>query len=165
MYEGKITQDEYQRQEQEIRLVANYCLNDIDCRRQQVLRFFAQPFDPADCNNTCDNCWSGSTGTRRDLTDEARQVVKIVKELENRNLTQPQCVDLFVGYSSKAMRDKGYERVAGFKAGQHLDKTVVDRMLSKLSVEGILGSNMVANAQGFNTSYLKVSCFWENKSL
>ena len=36
--------------------VVEYCENQVDCRRQQVLLYFNEPFDPLLCQGTCDNC-------------------------------------------------------------------------------------------------------------
>eukprot|EP01029_Cantina_marsupialis_P002613 TRINITY_DN124487_c1_g1_i1.p1 TRINITY_DN124487_c1_g1~~TRINITY_DN124487_c1_g1_i1.p1 ORF type:complete len:569 (+),score=125.87 TRINITY_DN124487_c1_g1_i1:166-1872(+) len=34
----------------------NYCENDETCRREIILRYFDETFDPKLCKNTCDNC-------------------------------------------------------------------------------------------------------------
>ena len=37
-------------------LVLQYCENQMDCRRSQILQFFGEVFDRERCNKTCDNC-------------------------------------------------------------------------------------------------------------
>jgi superfamily II DNA helicase RecQ len=37
-------------------LMMTYCENTRDCRRQQLMRYFSEDFDPSECKETCDNC-------------------------------------------------------------------------------------------------------------
>ena len=37
-------------------LMMTYCGNTRDCRRQQLMRYFSEKFNPSECNKTCDNC-------------------------------------------------------------------------------------------------------------
>ncbi|KAL2161453.1 hypothetical protein VTH06DRAFT_8014 [Thermothelomyces fergusii] len=53
--------DEKERQLQMLNRMVNYCETSHTCRRVQILRYFGEKFDPADCKNMCDNCASGST--------------------------------------------------------------------------------------------------------
>src|SRR5690242_8154808 len=36
--------------------VVSYCENNFDCRRQLMLSYFDEEFDPINCHLTCDNC-------------------------------------------------------------------------------------------------------------
>ena len=47
---------EKDRMTQEVRDVIEYATNIVDCRRSLLLARFGEPFDPAQCNRTCDNC-------------------------------------------------------------------------------------------------------------
>lgn len=37
-----------------------FCTEDFSCRRQFLLGYFGEKFDPADCNRRCDNCYRNS---------------------------------------------------------------------------------------------------------
>ncbi|KAE8893266.1 ATP-dependent DNA helicase Q-like 1 [Phytophthora fragariae] len=41
---------------EKLRAMAEYCEDDTTCRRQQLISYFGQKFQRADCNRTCDNC-------------------------------------------------------------------------------------------------------------
>nr|CAG8465936.1 8318_t:CDS:10 [Entrophospora candida] len=49
---------EMQKQQQLLNLFSmmKSCENNIDCRRQQLLGYFAENFNPAECQQTCNNC-------------------------------------------------------------------------------------------------------------
>ncbi|KAL2178842.1 uncharacterized protein P884DRAFT_197235 [Thermothelomyces heterothallicus CBS 202.75] len=53
--------DEKERQHQMLNRMVNYCETSHTCRRVQILRYFGERFDAADCKNMCDNCANGST--------------------------------------------------------------------------------------------------------
>lgn len=156
--EGSITKEERARQEQEIRLVARYCMLDIDCRREQVLRYFGQAFDRADCNETCDNCQSGRVGSPTDMTAEATQLVQLVSQLSG-NVTRHQCVAIYRGAKNKELRDRGWDESPLFGEGSHLDQNTVERLVTFMLIDQILAEFAVQNKGGFHTDYLKVCLF------
>jgi bloom syndrome protein len=153
--EGSITREECARQEEEIRLVARYCMLDIDCRREQVLRYFGQTFNRADCNKTCDNCKSGRVGSPKDLTKEATQIARLVSDLSS-SVTRTQCIYIYRGAKTKEVRDRGWDSSPYFGQGSHLEQNTVERLVNFLLIDQILAEFAVANKSGFHTDYLKV---------
>jgi len=67
-----------------------YCESKYACRRVQILRYFGEQFDPADCNNLCDNCREGRTGAggfeKVDVTESALAILKAVKHTKEATL-------------------------------------------------------------------------------
>ncbi|KNC23933.1 hypothetical protein FF38_03425 [Lucilia cuprina] len=53
--------------------VMQYCENETDCRRKQVLLYFNEQFDSKKCNRKCDNCMNAKNMITKDCTAEARQ--------------------------------------------------------------------------------------------
>lgn len=155
--EGSITREECARQEEEIRLVARYCMLDIDCRREQVLRYFGQTFNRADCNKTCDNCISGRVGSPKDLTKEATQIVQLVSNLSG-SVTRTQCIYIYRGAKTKEVRDRGWDSSPYFGQGSHLEQNTAERLVNFLLIDQILAESAVVNKGGFHTDYLKVRC-------
>ena len=58
--------------------MVQYCENETDCRRVQLLEYFAEQFDPALCRGgttPCDNCQSKVSYHSEDVTDLVQVVV------------------------------------------------------------------------------------------
>lgn len=153
------------------RMVA-FCDNPSDCRRVEVLRYFGEAFDRADCNKGCDNCRTGAVSEQQDFTAIAQAAIEAVAQ-ESR-LTSNQCADLLMG-KGKANRDENEEdhlnggdgrfRAPAAQAtpqyrgiAKHMKKYEVERIIDRLTVEGALGEDNVMNRRaGFAVQYLKVS--------
>jgi hypothetical protein len=66
---------------------AAYCMNEIDCRRSQVLEYFGENFPPDRCQGTCDNCRRGSGKLHwEDFSDQACHILKVVNSLAEAKL-------------------------------------------------------------------------------
>lgn len=61
--------------------VVQYCENYQDCRRVQQLAYFDEKFDQAKCRNECDVCRSKRTFKQEDVTEDAGNLVRLVKVL------------------------------------------------------------------------------------
>jgi len=72
------------RQRQEVKAVVGFCLNDVDCRRLQLLSHFSETFDHRHCEKTCDNCSSAEEVIEEDFSAEARQLVKPVPAFQRK---------------------------------------------------------------------------------
>lgn len=81
-------------------------MNDTDCRRVQVLRYFGDNvFTKEDCHKTCDNCLSAKNVEKRDVTELAQDVVRLVKDLQNqKGVTMLHAVDVFRGSKNQKVR-------------------------------------------------------------
>ena len=79
--------------------VVQYCENQTECRRVQVLHYFGETnFDSSHCRavseTTCDNCQSSLTYTNKDVREDARAFVEAVNSIihkGNRNWKRPVC--------------------------------------------------------------------------
>ena len=79
--------------------VVQYCENQTECRRVQVLHYFGETnFDSSHCRavseTTCDNCQSSLTYTNRDVREDATAFVEAVNSIihkGNRNWRRPVC--------------------------------------------------------------------------
>lgn len=62
-------------------------MNEIDCRRTQVLEYFGEKFPSEKCNSTCDNCRRGTGKFHwEDVTEEAQSILRIVTSLADAKL-------------------------------------------------------------------------------
>jgi superfamily II DNA helicase RecQ len=133
-----LSEVERQRQRDEARKVARYCMLDIDCRRQYVLQYFGENFDREACKKGCDNCISGKTGTIHDLTNEAKEIVRLVEQFERKKFTRNACVQIYRGSASKDLKTRGWCASPYNGKGSHWDHNTVERIVNTMILEGIL---------------------------
>jgi superfamily II DNA helicase RecQ len=156
--EGEGSREQKQRLHDMLRTVVQYCENKADCRRAQVLGYFSEPFNPADCNKTCDNCRSDTSFVTKDLTDYAAMAFKLVSKVHADNVTMHQCVDAFRGAKSAKIKKSGLEGY-GWGYGADLDRGDNERIFQSLLETRSLKEESVVNKVGFATNYLHVSIF------
>ena len=60
--------------------VVQYCENHVDCRRVLQLMYFGEEFNKGTCQGTCDNCRSEKIHELRDVTEEAKSAMKLVRD-------------------------------------------------------------------------------------
>ena len=124
-----------------IKEVMRFCINKVDCRRTQILRFFAENFNPANCNKTFDVCSNGSA-TMEDVTDAAASALRMVEELgSEERVTQKMGVDRFLKLHKK---DKTWT------LGE------AERLFELLLIEEHIGVMLIENRSGFVNAYLTV---------
>jgi superfamily II DNA helicase RecQ len=156
--DGEKTLEEKKRQEDGVRAVVQYCQNEIDCRRVQVLGYFGQVFDRKDCRKQCNNCLDNAGSAETDMSEMAAQAIRLVKCLLSRdtNVTKLHCLDVFRGANLKAIRDRGHDRVPLFGAGSSLTREQCERLFDHLlSLEGFR-QVPVPNKSGWNALYMQV---------
>ncbi|KAF1355724.1 hypothetical protein EJ07DRAFT_131434 [Lizonia empirigonia] len=151
--EGEGSREQKQRLHDMLRTVVQYCENKADCRRAQVLGYFSEPFDPANCNSTCDNCRSDASFVTKDLTEYAAMAIKLVSKVHEDNVTMHQCVDAFRGAKSAKLKKSGLEDY-GWGFGADLDRGDNERIFQSLLESGALKEKSIVNKVGFATNYL-----------
>ncbi len=146
---------EINRQIQDVRLVMQYCENDAECRRVQLLQFFGEKFDSALCRRRCNNCANREVLVEQDVTREAHEAINLVQSLDAQNLTQDQCRSIFQG---KAPPNKGsFNHYSFFGAGSHLAKDVAEQLFNKLLFHDVFREVSLQNGSGWHSMYLKVA--------
>ncbi|KAI5204115.1 hypothetical protein E4T39_03790 [Aureobasidium subglaciale] len=149
------SKEQKDRQHDMLRRVAQFCLNKTDCRRVQVLAYFAESFSKEDCNNSCDNCESTEELVEEDYTDLGLAAVNLVKEIAStRNVTLHQCLDLFRG-TGRGITAEDRE-AENFGAGKDLDRENVDRLFGLLIAEDVIREFSVFNKSKFANQYLSL---------
>lgn len=154
--DGEGSREQKQRLHDMLRTVIQYCENKADCRRAQVLGYFSEAFDPANCNKTCDNCRSDASFVTKDLTDYAAMAFKLVSKVHEDNVTMHQCVDAFRGAKSAKIKKSGLERY-GWGYGADLERGDNERIFQSLLESRALKEESIVNKVGFATNYLHVS--------
>lgn len=153
---GDSSWEQRDRQHQMLRKMVQYCENRSDCRRAQVLNYFNEQFSPEDCENTCDNCNSGSTFKEVDYTEEARQAINLVRQLRTAKVTVLHCIDVFRGASSKKAKDLNHDQLAEAGAGSDMDRGDVERLFSRLLNDAAIVEENHMNKSGFAQQYVNL---------
>ncbi len=135
-----------------------FCSNKTDCRRTQILSFFNEKFDAADCHRSCDICLSRENNIYQDedVTADAKTILLLMGSFDRKaKITLTNLVDCFRGYGGNSAKNLGANPYFG--AGKDWAKPEADRFVQLLMYEGALEEYYVANHAGWNNSYLKVS--------
>lgn len=143
------------RQKQMLRNVVQYCENRSDCRRVQVLAYFAEQFRREDCSNTCDNCKSDLVFEVHDFTEQASWAVNIVRQFQKtkEKVTVIYCADLLRG-DCKRPKDPSHRKMAGYGKGSDLDRGAAERLFYRLLGEDALAEDNVINKSSFAVQYI-----------
>ncbi|KIW14538.1 hypothetical protein PV08_07322 [Exophiala spinifera] len=147
--------EQKERQKQLLRNVVQFCENRSDCRRKQVLNYFNEHFDPAECKNGCDNCTSTSTFVTEDFSEHARHIVSLVNRVHRDNVTILHCVDVYRGAKLKKITELQHDQLDEFGLGSELIRGDVERIFNRLIWEDALEPFNQTNRSGFTTEYIR----------
>ncbi|KAI8979925.1 P-loop containing nucleoside triphosphate hydrolase protein [Pilobolus umbonatus] len=149
--------DQKKRLSDNLNSMINFCKNDVDCRRELIMSYFGETFNPADCHKMCDNCISEVRSSLKDYTKEAKSIVRILDQLSPGKVTETQCTIIFRGSKSSYVIDNKYNLLEGYGGGKHLDKKAVNRIIRAMINLKILECKTELNRGGFHAEYLVVS--------
>lgn len=137
-----------------LRQVIQYCENKTDCRRQQVLHFFNEVFDPKECNKKCDNCQSSVKAVERDVTQHCHNIVRLVQQIQDDKVTTIQCQDIYRGSKTSRIIKAGHHQNDYHGKGKALDRGDIERIFFHLQSEEALVEYQVMKG-GFATTYVR----------
>ncbi|KAH8815331.1 hypothetical protein F5884DRAFT_771968 [Xylogone sp. PMI_703] len=144
------------RQREMLNRMIQYCWNQIDCRRVEILGYFNERFTKEQCNHTCDNCASDSVRVAVDYTNYARAGIDVVKEVQSENVTMLHCVKILLGKTDeKKIRDLGHDQLSGYGAAKDLNRGQVERIFHRLVAENALTEDNLMEGR-FPTKYIKL---------
>ncbi|EKM55793.1 uncharacterized protein PHACADRAFT_95968 [Phanerochaete carnosa HHB-10118-sp] len=144
-----------------IRRVVQYCLNAVNCRRQQVLAYFDEQFDPEDCHDFCDNCKDKTPAIAVDVTEHAVRFVNLVQQAQQAGLLAARgtLIKAFLGKLDPT-RNKGYDQlqVLDVDIAKSAGKELVERLHDHLIARGILvGTTEPNKFTGYTQDCTRVS--------
>lgn len=104
--DGEGTREQKENNRANLRRMVQYCMNELDCRRVQVLHYFGDTgFTKEDCHKTCDNCRAGRDVVVQDVTAYAQDAVRLVQSMErDKGVTILYAVDVFRGSKQAKVR-------------------------------------------------------------
>ena len=141
--------------------MVQYSENETDCRRVQLLEYFAEQFDPAQCQGgmtPCDNCQSKVPFHPEDVTELVRVVVESVQRMRKDQYTLIQCAEALRGSSSNRMLQSDLSRLPLYGKGTHMCRHDLERLLHMLVMRDILAENMVIGNHDNIIPYVKTGC-------
>lgn len=144
------------RQRDNMREVLRFCNNKTDCRRSQVLAFFNETFDAANCHQGCDVCLGRDENhfTVKDVTLDAQNAIKMIQAFDSRDkITILNAVDCFRGTNGT---NKGLDGNPRFGVGKEWSRDDAQRLITTLVIEGGLGEKYLENGAGWSNAYLTV---------
>lgn len=140
--------------------VVNFCENRTDCRRAQVLHYFGENFDREFCQRhprvSCDNCSSKGRWVVRDVTEDARELVRCVQGFNGANVTLNHLVDIFKGSTIQKVLTEGHNRLPLYGRGKGYRRMDAERLARKLVLEGFLKEITAMNHMEIAISYIRV---------
>ncbi|ORY50380.1 ATP-dependent DNA helicase [Rhizoclosmatium globosum] len=154
--EGNAAQKE--RQRNNVRMMVAYCEDVIECRRKQVLQYFGERFDRALCNKSCDNCRNSFSYESRDVTNDAKSIVSLLKSVPaHNNITLITLMDVWKGSKAAKILNEELHELPLYGSGASLSRTDIERICRELVVVDVIREESVWNKSGYANSYCKVS--------
>ncbi|GAA5906284.1 hypothetical protein JCM5296_000304 [Sporobolomyces johnsonii] len=153
--EGEGTPEQKEHNRANLRRVVQYCMNETDCRRTQVLQYFGEQFPRDMCHKTCDNCMAPKNVEMRDVTDLAQNAMRLVKSIQkDKGVTMLYAIDVFRGLKYQKISAAGHDRLAEAGKGSGIDRGDAERLFQLLASEQILGERYERNGLGFTNAYV-----------
>ncbi|CAF5043661.1 unnamed protein product, partial [Rotaria sp. Silwood1] len=109
-----------------INRVYDYCINNVICRRTQLLEYFGELFPSSECkrimSTECDNCRQVYKTSSIDCTRISIEILKLVSDLNQTNSTLSYIIDILRGINNKTIRDAGHHRLRAFNSCHQLTR-------------------------------------------
>lgn len=155
---GDLEDSEKQHQLEQLQEVREFCDNEMECRRQQILRHFGEQFDPQHCRKHCDVCLKDETMVEQDFTDAAINLLRIVSDLTKKGdtLSKTMLVDVYRGANNKEVKSRGFQNNPLFGAGKCYNKDLVTRIIDQLVKQNGLDWSFVRR-DAWSVKYIIVS--------
>jgi bloom syndrome protein len=127
--------DEKERQHAMINRMVAYCESSHACRRVQILQYFGEKFDAAQCGDKCDNCSKGRTNNAVLLEDYTECAVAFLKAVSAvGEVTLGRLVEIIT-----ASKNVGrHNSIPGFAVCRGMAKHEAQRVVMALHAEGAL---------------------------
>ena len=125
--------------------MVQYAENETDCRRVQLLEYFAEQFDASVCRNgstPCDNCKSKVPYSCENFTAMARVVVEAVAAVGKDRFTLVQIMDALKGSNASKILNSELASLPLYGRGQAHSRHDLERLLHKLVMEDYLSESL-----------------------
>lgn len=138
--------------------MVQYCENETDCRRVQLLEYFAEKFDSSLCRTSstpCDNCQSQVPYHSEDVTDLVRVIAESVSQLRRDQCTLMQLMDALKGSCSSRIKNSELASLPLYNKASDIPKHDLERLLHMLVMKDILAENLTIGNYDTVICYVK----------
>ena len=137
--------------------MVQYCENESDCRRMQLLEYFAEDFSSEKCKNSstpCDNCQSRIPHSTQNVTDLVKLILQGIQRVPSRDqYTLVQYMDALRGTNSSR---PFLQTLPLFNKGCILSKHDLERLLHMMVMKGVLAEDLQVGSHDNVISYVKL---------
>lgn len=143
-----------------VKQMAAFCENKIDCRRYLQLIHLGENFDRKLCVENkatiCDNCMNVNQYEMKDVSRESRELALLVKDLSSHeNVTMLHVLEIYKGSKLKKIVENGHDKHKFYGKGSNMNKSDIHRILKQLTFDKILNDFCVYNRE-FPVVYIKI---------
>lgn len=138
--------------------MVQYCENMADCRRVQLLEYFAEKFDPAQCKNgntPCDNCQSSLPFVTQDITDLVKVIVRSIEQVGNDKYTLNQYLEAVKGSNSQRITSGELSTLPLYGRGSKMTKHDLERLLHMLVMQDVLSESLTIGSHDNVVCYVR----------
>ena len=138
--------------------MVQYCENEADCRRVQLLEYFAETFDPSICRDgstPCDNCQSRVPYHSEDVTSLVRVIAESVTQMRRDQYTLVQLMDALKGSSATKIMNSELASLPLYNRASGIPKHDLERLLHMLVMKDILAENLTIGSHDNVICYVK----------
>jgi bloom syndrome protein len=142
--DGDGNEEQKERQRNMLSTVTAFADNQSDCRRVEILRYFGEAFEKAECRSSCDNCKANGVFEMKDFTDIAVAALEITRG--EKRMTLNQCTEVLLGMQKRKYSEtlrEGSKEYFGF--AKKTPKHEIHRIIDKLAAEGALVEENIFN--------------------
>lgn len=152
-----------------LKQMVSFAENLVDCRRYLQLLHLGEFFDRNICiknkNTTCDNCVNIDKYKEEDVTNPARELAVLVKDLSSKgNVTMLHIVDVYKGSKIKKVIEKRHNTHKYFGKGGTMDRNVIHRIMKELVLKNYLADHLIFTGQ-FPIVYIKPGPLLSNMTI
>ncbi|KAJ8028900.1 Bloom syndrome protein-like [Holothuria leucospilota] len=145
--------------------LVQYCENEADCRRLQVLQYFGEMgYNPENCQKNpltvCSNCSSKKSFTTVNMTDEAKEILRFINQATGgpsankgkrgkfqrwgSQFTLNYYIDVLMGSSQAKITQNGHNSspAFGLMKKKKFQRGDCERLLRKMVIDGILQEDL-----------------------
>jgi len=95
----------------------------------------------------CDNCRQVLKTTTINCTQMTHHIVQLISEFTHKNITIPYALDILRGANTKNNRDANHNQLAQYNSCSQLSKIDLERLISRLILDGYLQQDIVTHHQ------------------